>query len=617
MDQTAQGLKPGTTIGQYTIEAPLGVGGFGAVYRARHAQLGHGVALKLLHPEHATSEDLLERFFREARATAAVGSRHIARVHDCGYVDGWHFIAMELLVGESLEHALGPAYPRTPLAPGRSIAIGLQILESLAAAHAAGIVHRDLKPGNIYLCRDADTGEELVKLLDFGVSKILSEETHKKLTQTGVMLGTPLYMAPEQFHNARGVDHRCDLYSAAAVVYEMLTGHVPFEATGYAELVVKLVSEHPRPVSKLAPSVSPELGSVVMRGLAVAPEDRWPDAKSFGVAICANAAVARPPSLFAAECGDMTLQPSDQSTRPGVALAAGRVPSPREADAIPTMAAMPGPAHFPDVPLPPSHPPSGTFEPSDSATQAPPAAAPDAASAATIQFVPEAPTPAPAPAPPPRRRRWWLVAAVVVGLVVVGGGVGAAVAIVPRLISREPAVVRAPLPVPPAPAPAPLPQPQPQPAQNPLGLPVPLPQVGDAGAQTSPIGQVFNTVLGTVGEGLASQQAAVPMDGDATTGVQLYHPQLVGQLEVGPIEAALRAAQPGMASCRQPGQAVRVRLEGQVNFNQLGSVGPSATNQGALPAAQCVADQFRRAVPQGWAPGNAGVFFFDVALAAR
>lgn len=600
MDYTAQGLKPGTTIGQYAIEAQLGAGGFGAVYKARHVAAGTAVALKLLHPEHATSEELLERFFREARATAAIGSRHIARVHDCGYVEGWYFIAMELLAGQSLEQALGPAYPRSPFAPERAIAVGLQTLESLAAAHAAGIVHRDLKPGNIFLCRDADTGDDLVKLLDFGVSKILSEEAHHQLTRTGVMLGTPLYMAPEQFHNARGVDHRCDLYSAAAVLYEMLTGRVPYEASGYAELVVKLVTEHPRPPSKLAPGVAPELGAVVMRGLAVEPEERWPDARAFGAALCANARVARPPALFAADAADQTMQPSDQSTRPGVAVAGARAPAARQAAPGPAVAAGPGPARFPGLPLPPSPPPSETMEPAEAAPSTP-AEAP--------------PVPGPAAAPAPRRRRWALAVGVVASLVVAGGVAGGALAIAAGVFDREPAIVAGPAPVPITPPPSP--QPQPQPGQGPPGLPLPLPQTGDGGVQSSPLGQVLSTVLGTVGDGLASQRAAVPMDGDATTGVQLHHPQLVGQLAPGPIEAALRAAQPGMATCRQPGQAVRVRLEAHVSFNQLTSVGPAATNQGTISAARCVAEQLRRAVPAGWAPGNAGVFFVDVTLAAR
>ena len=149
----------------------------------------------------------------------------------------------------------------------------------------------------------------------------------------------------------------------------------------------------------------------------------------------------------------------------------------------------------------------------------------------------------------------------------------------------------------------------PAPAPNPLPAPTPNPGGGD------PLGQLMGA-LGNVGEGL-SGGASRPMDGDPTTGVQLYYPQMMGQLEQGAIEQVLRAAQQGMATCRQPGQAIRVRIQGQITFNRLDSIGAAQNNTGPQPTAQCVANQFRRTIPVGWSPGQAGVFFFDVELSAR
>lgn len=142
--------------------------------------------------------------------------------------------------------------------------IGVQILESLAEAHATRIIHRDLKPANVFLAR-LDDGSEVVKLLDFGVSKIIDHQ-QAALTQSGEMLGTPLYMAPEQFHNARDVDHRVDLDSAAAVLYQMLSTRVPFEAESYADLVVQVCCEQIRPLQVIAPHVPRPIADVVMKG---------------------------------------------------------------------------------------------------------------------------------------------------------------------------------------------------------------------------------------------------------------------------------------------------------------------------------------------------------------
>lgn len=619
MEVSARTLAPGTRIDRYEIDSLLGVGGFGAVYRAKHTVLGHAVALKLLHPEHTTSEELLVRFFREAKASAAIGSRHIAHVHDCGTSpEGWHFLAMELLEGRSLEETLGKSYPRKHLAQDRAVIIALQVLESLAAAHAAGIIHRDLKPANIFLTRDPQSGEELVKLLDFGVSKVRVAGAQAPLTQTGATLGTPLYMAPEQFHNSRDVDLRCDLYSAAAVLYESLSGHVPFEAQGYADLVVQICCDSIRPVGQVAPHLSAELEAVVMRGLSRDAEQRWPNAENFAAALCEHHHVTMPaskPALeepFSCAVEDPTMGPDIDSTRPGLPTAPGvdgiaatmvaepdqevsprsllagaSSPPPSGASSSPQVAVMPD--QFPSVPGVKLEE-SGTVVIPETVPSAPAVGGQDLARGGSAG-----------------RSRRWLFVAVPLALIFGGGLIGGGLLAARHFLWERDTVTATPGPqgsTNPAPSPTPLPNPSPSPAPNP----------GTTG--DDPMGQLITGVLGTVGEGLA-RQPQTPMEGDPSTGVQLHHPQMMGQLDQSAIEQVLRSAQPGMARCRQPGLAVRVRLQAQINLSQLASIGAAPANQGPLPIVDCVAECFRQTVPQGWAPGQGGVFFFDVELSAR
>ncbi len=181
-------------IDRYLIERELGRGSFGAVYKARHSVIGRDVALKVLHPERATSPSVLERFLGEARAVAAIGSPHIVQVFDAGLTpDGKAFLAMELLEGEDLAQHLAR---QGRLSPAAAVSIAREVLLGLAAAHRAGVVHRDLKPANIFLARASD-GSLHAKVLDFGISKI-ARPVGEELTMTGTMLGTPHYMTPDQ-----------------------------------------------------------------------------------------------------------------------------------------------------------------------------------------------------------------------------------------------------------------------------------------------------------------------------------------------------------------------------------------------------------------------------------
>ena len=611
MPTSASGLAPGTRIDRFVIERPLGEGGFGAVYRARHTLLGHTVALKLLHPEHATSEEIQERFTREARATAAVGSEHIVKVLDCGSSDeGWLYLAMELLEGMSLEAVINEL--GGVMQADRVVEIGMQTLRGLEDAHAAGIIHRDLKPANIYLTTDAVTGDEVVKLLDFGVSKVTNPEQHTALTQTGAMLGTPLYMAPEQFHNARDVDHRVDLYSAAAVVYQLLSGRTPYEADTYADLVVRLCCEAPPPLARVAPDVPQALGVVVMKGLATYPEERWSDASAFAEALKVAHETGEAPGVT------LPTHPGE-ATQPGTAIPIDEFAPTQQPSAIPAFPPpRPGGGTMPYQAGPGEPPGTGggfnVHSQAPSHSQAP--AQPTPAGAAAISYIPTGERVAPPPhqvdAPSKPWKRWLLLlVALPLLLMLLGGLVGGIIWAVLDL-GNEPTSV-APLDTP---QPGPVianPQPQPVP-QQPFPIPdLGLPQPTEVNTE-DPIGELLTTVLGGVGEGMAGGASPVPMQGGSTPGIQLYEPQIVGGLDYSAVRQAMLASEPSLVNCRRAGQHNRVRVQIHINLNQIMVAAPAATNTGPVDVARCCADQFRGSVPSGWSPGASGMFFFDVGL---
>jgi serine/threonine-protein kinase len=284
----------GTRVDRYQLSRLLGAGGFGSVYLATHVHTDAKVALKLLKKSLGTDQHMLERFLREARAAASVGSEHIVRVMDAGLsADGQAFLALEFLDGCDLKEL---AAQQGPLPPLRLVMVVLQALEALAAAHQKGIVHRDMKPANVFVVRRRDergTERDFVKLLDFGISKMHGDASTSGLTMTGVAMGTPSYMAPEQFFDARSVDARADLYSVAAMMYELLSGRLPFDAESYAHLIVKVRTEQAEPLNQIAPHVPLPLAQVVMVGLAKDPAQRWQSAHEFAEAL--RSALALPP----------------------------------------------------------------------------------------------------------------------------------------------------------------------------------------------------------------------------------------------------------------------------------------------------------------------------------
>lgn len=250
-------------------------GGMGKVYRAEQVPLGREVALKVLHPNYSGDSDpeFHKRFFLEASTTAKLTHPNTVSIFDYGRTDDdVYYIAMELLDGKTLHRALREA---GPMEPARILHIAAQICRSLREAHEHGVIHRDLKPANIYLVVHGDESE-FVKVLDFGLVKSL-EDTGEDLTQTGLFMGSPKYMSPEQIRGER-VDGRADIYSLGIIMYEMLTGKVPFDRTNSVNILMAHVHEPPPPMADINPNVTipPLFEQVVLKAIAKRPEDRYP-----------------------------------------------------------------------------------------------------------------------------------------------------------------------------------------------------------------------------------------------------------------------------------------------------------------------------------------------------
>jgi serine/threonine-protein kinase len=256
-------LSPGQMVGEYQIERLLGEGGMGRVYAAIHPLIAKRAAIKVLRPELSHDPAAVERFVREARSVNQIGHPNIVDIFAFGTLpDGRHYFVMEWLQGESLRERL----ERGALPFLLALDVLDAIASALAAAHATGIVHRDLKPDNVFLAGPVGSAP-MVKLLDFGIAKLLGTEPGIDRTATGAMIGTPTYMSPEQ---ARGelVDTRSDLYALGAVAFEVLAGEMVFRATSAAEVVARHLFEPPRPVRQLRPEVPDALDALITSLLA-------------------------------------------------------------------------------------------------------------------------------------------------------------------------------------------------------------------------------------------------------------------------------------------------------------------------------------------------------------
>jgi serine/threonine-protein kinase len=265
--------EPGTLLAEkYVVEGQLGSGAVGVVYSATHTELRQRVAIKLL--REAAAPIAAERMIREARAAVTLQSEHVVRVMDVGRDAGRVFIVMEQLEGSdlrSLQHARG----RFPIA--EAVDYLLHACAGIAEAHARGVVHRDLKPSNLFLTHRADGGP-LVKVLDFGISKSTADEDEEaSLTGPAEVLGSPMYMSPEQVRGSRAVDHRTDIWSLGVILYRFLSGRAPFGSpgTGVSAALASVVTDEPPTLAELVTDVPEELDAVVMRCLRKSPAERF------------------------------------------------------------------------------------------------------------------------------------------------------------------------------------------------------------------------------------------------------------------------------------------------------------------------------------------------------
>ncbi|MDI1450904.1 serine/threonine-protein kinase [Polyangium sp. 6x1] len=417
---------PGTVLaGKYVVESVLGQGGMGIVLQARHQRTEQAVAIKLLRPDARALPDVTARFEREARAAARIQGPHVVRVYDVDNLpDGSPMMVMELLQGWDLGQELAI---RGPLPYPEAVGHILSACEALSQAHRMGVVHRDIKPGNLFLCQEGQ--RRVVKVLDFGISKVLDKRDNAAQTATTAAFGTPQYMSPEQVRSTKNVDGRADIWSLGVVLYELLGGRGPFDEASATAVLAAIIADEPKPLRELRPDLPQKLADVVMKALTKRADDRWPDIDSFMAALMPfGPAGAAPQTLLNAKTVVVSREPMSNrrlmfvsaglaTVVVGVFLAvlASQTKKPAEpaGDMAGTTATAPPPPQAPAPPLGPT--PAVTPEPMiapailpvPTTTTAPVAAGPGPKKEPTPAPPPAtatataAPTPTPKPPKPP------------------------------------------------------------------------------------------------------------------------------------------------------------------------------------------------------------------------
>ncbi|MCE9578183.1 MAG: protein kinase [Deltaproteobacteria bacterium] len=279
----AQDPLIGRRFGSYVVQRKLGEGGMGAVYELVHPQIGKRQALKVLHAEFAKKQSIVQRFFDEARAVVTIGHPNIVDITDYATLeDDTAYIVMEFLEGSSLA---AYAKQRGPMSPLELAEIALPICDALAAAHAHGIVHRDLKPENVHLVPRPDN-PRYVKVLDFGIAKLSGDANVAAATKTGQVMGTPMYMSPEQaMGRTKEIDHRTDIYALGIIIYQLFAGELPFMADSFGDLMLMHLTQPPPPLAVRRPDLPPAWGQIIERALAKNRDDRFASMAEFAAAI--------------------------------------------------------------------------------------------------------------------------------------------------------------------------------------------------------------------------------------------------------------------------------------------------------------------------------------------